>query len=250
MLAEVGAGLLRPFLVADAHRLGRARMVLVQLVEDLLPVVGAAQLARTSGELGGELVVGRLSPLSQPSGVEAEELLLAKQCGVALLAERPRAAGVGTHLLEEGDVPVVGRSGSLTGLSQPCPQRAIVDLGRKDLAQVAGTGAGLVCRSIQEDLRHHLRPEVAHSVGKVARDQPHACHSRIDQLVRRPQLMQEQDEDARHARVQVGIGLASPDLEILHDLPPAQDADHEVPVDLLVECQVGTGDGPKSLEPR
>ena len=50
MLAQVLAGTLGP-LVPDAHRLRRRRVVVVQLVEDLLPVLGPAQLAGAAREV-------------------------------------------------------------------------------------------------------------------------------------------------------------------------------------------------------
>src|SRR5688572_4575176 len=113
MLAQVLARARGPLLVADPHLLRRARVDLVELVEDLFPVVGAAQLAGTARQLLGQLVVGPAAALAQLARVEAEELLLPQQGAVALLPERPRPRGARTHLLEEGDVVVVRRSGGL-----------------------------------------------------------------------------------------------------------------------------------------
>ena len=109
MLAQVDAGALGPLLVADAHLLRRPWVILVELVEHALPVIGPAQLAGASGEIDGELVVRRLAAVAQLASAEAEQLLLAQQRRVALLAERPFAGRRRAHLLQELDVAVVGR---------------------------------------------------------------------------------------------------------------------------------------------
>ena len=163
----------------------------------------------------GQLVVGRLPAVAQLARAEAEQLLLAQQRRVALLAERVVAGGRGAHVLEERDVPVVGRSRRFARLGQLRAQRAVLHLGRQDLADVASTGAGLVGGTVEEDARHHVRAQVALPVVEVAGDQPHARHRGVDQLLHRSQPMQEEAEDAGHARVQVDVGLPAPDLEVL-----------------------------------
>ncbi len=249
MLAQVGARLLGPLLVADPHLLRRARMILVQLVEHGLPVVGAAQLARAPGELRRQLVVRGLPAIPELSSSEAEQLLLPQQGRVALLAERVVAGGHGAHLLQERDVRVIGRSRRFARLGQLRPQRAVLHLGRQDLPDVAGAGARLVGGTIEKDAGNHLGSQVALPVLEVAGDQAHARHGGVDQLLDRPEPMQEEAEDAGHAGVQVDVGLPAPDLEVLQDLPPAQRADDEVPIDAIVEPEGTLVHAPESLEP-
>src|SRR5688572_12177070 len=137
MLAQVLARTLGPLLVADAHLLRRARVILVELVQHRFPVVGAAQLAGAARQLLGQLVVGSAAALAQLAGVEAEELLLPQQGAVPLLPDRPLAGGARTHLLEERDVVLVRRSGGLAGFGQPRAQRPLVHLRGQNLPNVA-----------------------------------------------------------------------------------------------------------------
>ena len=87
MLAQVVARPRGPLLVADAHRLRRRRVIVVELIQDALPVVGAAQLAGAARQVLGKLVVGGPAALAQLAGVEAEQLLPAR---VALVYPRLR----------------------------------------------------------------------------------------------------------------------------------------------------------------
>src|SRR3990170_5775408 len=118
MLAKVDAGALGPLLVADAHLLRRPRMVLVELVQDRLPVIGAAQLAGASGQLLRQLVVRSLAAVPQLAGAEAEQLLLFQERRIAFLAQLPVAGRGRSHLLEEGDVVFIGRRRRLASLRQ------------------------------------------------------------------------------------------------------------------------------------
>src|SRR3990170_4370912 len=119
MLAKVDAGALGPLLVADAHLLRRPRVVLVELVQDRLPVVGAAQLAGASGQLLRQLVVRGLAAVPQLACPEAEQLLLLEERRITLLAQLPVACGGRSHLLEEGDVALISRCRRLASLGQP-----------------------------------------------------------------------------------------------------------------------------------
>ena len=143
------------------------------------------------------------------------------------------------HVLEEGDVRLVGRCGRVARLGKPRGKVGILHLGRQQLADVPSPGTSLVGGALQEDGRNHVRPQVARAVLEVAGNQPQPRDRRVDQLRHRPKPVQKQREDAGEAGVEVGVGLAAPHLEVVDDPPAVEDADHQVAIDPVVEGQVG-----------
>ena len=73
---------------------------------------------------------------------------------------------------------------------------------------------------------------------EIGRDLPQARDRCVDQLSHRPQPVEKEAEDAAQARVEIGVGLASPHQEVVDDPSPVENADHQVAVDRVVEGEL------------
>ena len=95
-----------------------------------MPVIGLGDLLRAAAQLALEPVVFGLAAITQRPCIEGEQLAVAQDAAVTLLAEDPLAGGGRAQLLlEEGRVGLVGVGGDCAGLGQGCAKR-LADLGR------------------------------------------------------------------------------------------------------------------------
>ncbi len=214
-----------------------------------LPVVAPLQLARTAGQLGGQAVVLLAAAVAEAGGVEVEQLPLAQQPAVPLLAQRPIPGGFRPQLVQEGGVGLERGGGLLPRLGEARAQRRVADLRGQQLAGVARPRQRLVAGAVQQDLRHQLGAQVAPPVVEVAGDRPQPGGRIGHQVGLRAEPVEEQEEDAVQAGVQVRVGLAPPHLPVVHDVAPAQRRQHQVAVHLLVEGQVVGVDGVEPAQP-
>ena len=207
-------------------------MVLVQLVEDGLPVVGAAQLAGASGQLGRPARRRRPARARAARGRRSR----AAPSRAAAPSSAPRRAR--SRRWPSGASPPGTRRSRRTPMPPPRPPRPASRAGRRRPSGPAGSRARSGRRRAPGWRRGRGRSPGTISgrrlrlpSSRLPGMRPHARHGGVDQLLHRAQPMQEEAEDAGHARVEVDVGLPAPDLEVLDDLPPAQGADHEVAVD-------------------
>ena len=90
---EEGPGPCGPLLVPDPHRLGRLRPILVEVEQDLVPVVVPGKLQCAGLEVGDQLHDLATGALAKGAGVDREHLRVAEDRVVALLAEGPVTRG-------------------------------------------------------------------------------------------------------------------------------------------------------------
>src|SRR5207247_7960087 len=107
------------------HRLRRGWPVRVELDEDGMPVIGRAQLARATAELLAEQLDLLATSIAERARVEVEHLGVAQDVAVPIFAKGPVARRARAHLVEEGRVPLVGRTGDPPGFRKLRAQVAI-----------------------------------------------------------------------------------------------------------------------------
>ncbi len=224
-------------LVLRAHGLQGRRVVVLQPQHHVVPVPRRGQL----GHLGLELGVRGDSPLVQLRRAVAQDLLVAQQRGVQLLAHPPVTGGALGEVLQERRQLVERGRGGLGGLGQPRPQVGVDDLRGQRPGEERPTGPGLADGAPDDDRRRQRRVQVRPARGEHGRHlgQPH--HDRVHQLRLRAQPVQERGEQREQHRGQVGRRVAPPRGPGGSRALSAQHGDEQVAVDRLLQVEAVGG---------
>ena len=235
VLGEERPSALGALRVPGEHLLGRGRVVVVDLVEHGPPVVRAAHLVGDRADLGLELGVDGAAALAQPLGVHVEQLAFEQQPAIALGADRVRPGAGLDEALEQRQEALVGERRLLARLGKlrrarrcPRPPPATAPGSTRQRAPAGADGA--LC----EDGADPLGVEVLRTVGEDRRHRPQPGDRVIHELGLGGGTAEEEGEHAHQPGVEVGLGVAAPQLPVAHDLPAAQVGEHGLAVDALV----------------
>ena len=242
------ARLLRPLLVFRAHAFGGRRVDLVQSITGLLPRP-AVDLLRDAVRLRGEQVPLLAALLAQCARVEREQLLLLKERGVELLADRVVAFRRILALLEECRELFERLAGRRARVGQALPRGRVGHFRGHELARVFRRGLGLTDGALEVDAWRARDVDVGDAVLDVLRD------LREPRTARRPQDLSPDEGDGGKARTRRSAPGSDTSRAGAATSPAAARAagrehrDEQVPVDRAAAAKVGLAHARETSEP-
>ena len=204
VVAQEAAGLPRLVLVAPAHLLEGRGAVLAHRREDGTPRRGVRlDPPGQRVHLRLEFVEGVPAPGAQIRGAAAEQLPLAQQCRVALLADGVAAPRRGGQFGEEGEETPERIGGPRCGGGDLGAGRRVGELGGQHLLEIRDRRLALTDRAADDQRARQLGGEVRPSGLERARHGAQAARRAAGQLRLGEGAVDDEAEDPVEARVEV-----------------------------------------------